>query len=77
MNPETFRKWLRERGCTFEEHEHECGGGMPSVTVRRGEKRAVLHDSTSRMDLDEREVRRVVEELGLDWNELPGPQSRV
>jgi len=31
----------------------------------------------SRQTLDPRVVRRVCEELGLDWSELPGPKSRV
>jgi hypothetical protein len=76
MTPQTFRRWLAERGCSFEEHPHERGEGLPSVTVRREGRRAVLSDSTSRQDLDEREVRRIVDELGLDWRELPGPANR-
>lgn len=77
MTPETFRRWLAERGCTFEQHEHKRGSGLPSVTIRRGGRRVVLYDSTSTQDLDPDEVRRIVDALGLDWEELPGPSSRV
>jgi len=76
MNPETFRNWLRERGCTFEEHGRDRGGGLASVTVRREGRRADLSDATSRRDLDPEEVRRIVETLDLDPSELPGPAGR-
>jgi hypothetical protein len=75
MTPDTFRTWLSERGCRFEQHGRQ-GGGLPSVTVRRGDRSAVLYDSTSRKDLDPDEVRRVVDALDLDPAELPGPASR-
>jgi len=75
MRPDTFRTWLTERGCTFEEHPRS-EGGLPSVTVRREGHRAVLYDATSRKDLDPDEVHRVVEALDLDPAELPGPASR-
>lgn len=76
MNPDTFRTWLRERGCSFEEHAHDRGGGHASVTVRREGRRAELPRSATRNDLDPAEVRRIVEALDLDPAELPGPQSR-
>lgn len=78
MQPETFRKWLAERGCTFEEHARSKGGqGHASVTVRREGRRSELPLVGTREDLDPRDVRRIVDELELDWSELPGPQSRV
>jgi len=76
MTPQTFRKWLSERGCTFEQHGRD-EEGLPAVTVRREGLRSELSDATSHKDLDPEEVRRVVDELGLDWRELPGPASRV
>jgi hypothetical protein len=75
MTPDTFRTWLAERGCSFEQHGRS-EGGLPSVTVRRGGRSAVLYDATSRKDLDPDQVRQVVEALDLDPAELPGPASR-
>jgi hypothetical protein len=47
------------------------------VTVRLGDRRAVLPEIGSHKRLDPTVVRKIVDELGLDWNELPGPASRV
>lgn len=78
MESATLRRWLSERGCTFEAgkdtvHAH----GHAYVTVRLGDRRAVLPDVGAHKRLDPRVVRQIVDELGLDWNELPGPASRV
>jgi hypothetical protein len=36
MESATFRKWLTERGCRFDRHEHEKRGeGQVIVTVHR------------------------------------------
>ena len=36
MESATFRKWLAERGCRFDQHEHEKRGeGQVIVTVHR------------------------------------------
>jgi len=77
MESDTFRKWLAERGCSFEQHERGRGQGPASVTVRLGERRAVLPMVGTRKDLDPGIVRQIVDALGLDWRELPGPASRV
>jgi hypothetical protein len=77
MTPETFRKWLAERGCTFEDTERKRGEGVASVVVRCGPRRSELPYASSRMDLQEEEVRRIMAELDLPFEELPGPQSRV
>ena len=77
MTPDTFREWLRDRGCSFEQHESRRGGGVAAVTVKRGSKRSELPLAASKMDLQEEDVRRVVEELELPFDELPGPSSRV
>jgi hypothetical protein len=47
------------------------------VTVRRGDRKSVLPNIGSHKALDPRVVRKIVDDLGLDWNELPGPASRV
>ena len=79
MESETFRKWLAERGCTFEQHQSigRKAVGHATVTVRLGDRRASLPLVGSRKKLDPRIVKRIVGDLGLEWNELPGPKGRV
>lgn len=77
MNADTFRSWLTERGCTFEETARDRGEGATSVVIRCEGRRSELPYSASRMDLQEEEVRRIMDELELPYDELPGPQSRV
>src|SRR5215213_6780131 len=76
MTPETFRRWLADRGCDFERQPREKGGGVPSGTVRRnGRKAEIPAASSTNTDLDPEEVRRIVEALDLDWRELPGQDA--
>ncbi len=78
MNSATFRKWLAERGCRFEAGRDTVRAeGHAYVTVHRGDRKAVLPEIGTQQALDQRIVRDVVDTLGLDWNELPGPMSRV
>jgi len=78
MESATFRKWLAEQGCRFDHHEHqERGEGQVMVTVHREGRTSQAPLGGSRKDLDPRDARRVCEELGLDWSELPGPKGRV
>lgn len=78
MESATFRKWLAEQGCRFDGREHEeRGKGHVVVTVHREGRKSQAPLGGSRQDLDPRDVRRVCEELGLDWSQLPGPKSRV
>jgi hypothetical protein len=78
MQSATFRQWLSEHGCTFEAGRDTVKtAGHAYVTVRLGDRRAVLPEVGSHKRLDPRVVRQIVDELGLDWNELPGPASRV
>ncbi len=78
MESATFRKWLSEHGCRFDQHEHEQRHkGHVMVTVHREGHKAEVPLGGSHEILDPRIVRRACEELGLDWSQLPGPQSRV
>ena len=78
MESAAFRKWLAERGCRFDRHEHEQRHqGHVVVTVHREGRKAEVPLGGSRQILDPRVVRRACEELGLDWYDLPGPKSRV
>ena len=76
MRSDTFMNWLKTRGCRFEPHERGAGRGHPAVTVRRDGRSAILHTAGAAADLEHGEVLRVVEALGLDWSDLPGPRSR-
>ena len=78
MESATFRNWLAERGCRFDHYEHyDRGEGHVMVTVHREGRTSQAPLGGSRKDLDPRDARRVCEELGLDWSDLPGPKSRV
>ncbi len=78
MQSATFRKWLAEQGCTFDQHvHHKRREGPVMVTVRREGRVSEIPLGGSRKALDPRVVRRVCEELGVDWSRLPGPISRV
>jgi len=78
MESATFRRWLADRGCSFEPGKDTAQtAGHPHVTVRLGSRRAMLPDVGTHKRLDPDVVRRIVDDLGLDWNELPGPASRI
>lgn len=78
MTPQTFRSWLSDRGCTFEETERKRGEGVASVVVRREGRRSEMpYSSSTNIDLQEEDVRRIVNELDLPFEELPGPKSRT
>jgi hypothetical protein len=52
--------------------------GSPVMVLVHHEGRKVeVPLGGSRQILEPRVVRRVCEELGLDWSELPGPKTRV
>ena len=78
MESATFRKWLAEQGCRFDQYHHEQRHDGPvMVTVHREGRKTEVPLGGSRQSLDMRVVRRACEELGLDWAQLPGPKSRV
>lgn len=73
MEATIFRKWLADRGCSFEpeiNHGHAC------LTVYSGEKKATLPEFGTHKVLDPRTIRRIIEDLGLNLNELPDLESR-
>jgi hypothetical protein len=73
----TFRKWLTDRGCRFDTHQEKRGSGQVIVTVHREGRKAQVPLGGAHQILDAHIVRRVCEELGLDWSDLPGPKGRV
>ena len=78
MESATFRKWLADRGCTFERHERgKDGRGQVMVTIRLGDRRAELPDSSTKKRLHDDILRKIVADLGLRYEELPGQKSRM
>jgi poly-gamma-glutamate capsule biosynthesis protein CapA/YwtB (metallophosphatase superfamily) len=73
-----FAHRLAERGCSFDAGK-DTGRteGHAYVTVRLGNRKAVIPDVGTHKRLDPEVVRKIVDELGLNWNELPGPSSRA
>lgn len=79
MQSETFRKWLLDRGCHFDRDARipAKGPAHATVTVRRDGRVSELPLVGSRKRLPQGVVIAIVEQLGLDPAELPGPKSRV
>ena len=75
MRTDTFRAWLAERGCRFDQSARGTGHGV--LTVHLEQRSAELEMPGPHKSLDEETVRRVCEELGLDWSQLPGPIGRA
>jgi hypothetical protein len=75
MRTDTFRDWLADRGCTFDQHAR--GSGHAVVTVRREHRSAELPLIGSKKRLDDRVVRQICEQLELDWSQLPGPRGQA
>jgi hypothetical protein len=77
MENATFRKWLIEQGCRFDTQHEARGEGHGTLTIRREGRTAEMALVGPHHELDPRSVRQVCEALGLEWSDLPGPQSRV
>ena len=79
MESSTFRQWLLERGCHFDQKPRGRAKhlGHAGVRVRREGRVAEVPLVGSRKHLPADIVLTVVEKLGLNPAELPGPKSRV
>jgi hypothetical protein len=75
MRADTFKQWLEEQGCRFDEHSHDRGQGHAGAVAKFEGKKSVLPLTGTHQDLDAEDVRRVVEDLGLDMTKLPGSQN--
>ncbi len=62
MNVGEFRRWLAERGCTFERHK----GGSGHLTVRRGSRKSQLPTHGGRKELGTRLLKKIKRDRGLD-----------
>lgn len=72
MESATFRQWLAQHGCSFEQHEEKRHGGHAMVTVRRGSRRSALPLIGTKKRLDPAVIAQVRKDLGLEDVELPG-----
>ena len=61
MNSAQFQRWLRNRGCTFENHKRGSG----HVTVRLGDRFSQLPMHGSRKQLGRKLVAKIKKDLGL------------
>ena len=60
MNSNELKRWLKERGCTFETHR----GGSGHLTVLRAERKSQL-PMHGRKELGKGLVHKIMKDLGL------------
>lgn len=78
MESATFRRWLAQRGCRFDEPAPERRGhGHGTITIQRDGRTAELPLLGSRKPIAPETARAICAALDLDWTELPGPKSRA
>jgi mRNA interferase HicA len=65
MNAAELRRYLRKRGCTFENHS----GGSGHVTVRRGERKSQLPMHGRNKELGTGLVNKIKRDLGIEQGE--------
>ena len=72
MRADILKTWLAEKGCRFDEHAHDRKEGHGSLTVKLGGKHSVLPLVGTHQDLKTEDVARILGELGLSADDLPG-----
>jgi hypothetical protein len=79
MECATLRKWLLQQGCSIERRERikHKRSGSSTVLVRRENRVAELPLVGSRKRLPQEVIDSIVDKLGLDRADLPGPKSRA
>ena len=61
MNSRQFKRWLRERGCSFVSHK----SGSGHLTVRRSAYKSQLPMHGSRKELGPKLIAKIKKDLGL------------
>jgi mRNA interferase HicA len=61
MNAQELKRWLADRGCTFETHR----GGSGHLTVRRGDRTSQLPMHGGRKELGKGLVTKILKDLEL------------
>lgn len=61
MNAPEFKRWLKARGCRFENHK----GGSGHLTVYRGDRKSQLPMHGKNKELGTGLVRKIRKDLGL------------
>jgi hypothetical protein len=74
MRVDTFKNWLQKKGCRFNAHNHDRPGGHASLVVKLGNRHSTLPLVGTHQDLDPSDVSRILLDLNLSAQELPGPQ---
>ena len=73
MRSDIFKTWLAEKGCRFDEHAHgRKEKGHASLVVKLEGRHSVLPNVGTHQDMKAEDVARIVGELGLGADDLPG-----
>ena len=73
MRADTFKSWLRKKGCRFDTHHHDRGEGHSSLGIKLGERRSTLPLIGTHQNIPATDVSRILHDLNLHAQDLPGP----
>lgn len=62
MNAGELKRWLKKRGCTFDNHK----GGSGHLTVRRGARTSQLPMHGGKVELGTGLIKKIKKDLGLE-----------
>ena len=71
MQSDTLKSWLTDKGCRFDKGASEHAKGHATLGIKLGDKRSMLPMVGTHQDLDEKDVTRILQELGLEDADLP------
>ena len=77
MRADTFKNWLRKKGCRFDSHEHERGEGHSSLEIKLGDRRATLPLVGTHQNIPAPDISRILHDLNLHAQDLPGPMGKA
>jgi hypothetical protein len=75
MRADTFKSWLESKGCSFDEQQHKRGTGPAGVIAKREGRKSEVPLTATNQDLKHQDITRVLKELGLEGEQLPGPTT--
>ena len=76
MRADTFKSWLRKKGCRFDAHNAHRGAGHSSLGIRLGDRRSTLPLVGTHQNIPATDVSRILHDLNLNAQELPGPLAK-
>ena len=77
MRADAFKSWLRKKGCRFDAHNRDRGEGHSSLGIKLGDRRSTLPFVGTRQSIPAAEVSRILHDLNLPAQELPGPLAEM